>query len=733
MALPKVNIGTIANDGTGDGIRTSFNIVNNGLLEVDANTLKVGITTAQALEIIANTAKVGISPTQASDIVNNSAKVGISNTQATDISANNAKISFALADSTKLDGIPAGATVNSTDASLRDRSSHTGTQLVETISNFDSEVTANAAVALNTVKIGITSGQASDIDTNNSKVGITTGQASDIVTNLSKISFDSTSSTKLDGIDENATANDTDANLKNRVNHTGTQVAATISDLDAEVANNAAVAANTAKVSFDGTASGRLAGMEDNATSDQSDSEIKASYENNANTEAFTTSEKAKLTGLESSKFLGTYIDVGALQSNHPSPIEGSYAHVDVGSGQEVEVYIWDDSNDSYHAQAGVSSAETAASLKVKYESNANTEAFTTTEQIKLGNIATDATKNDTDANLRKRSTHTGTQLASTISDFDEKVASANSLLATVERIISETETIDINDGNGVVPKASYVGGDKSGNERGHFALDIQSQRDSDPQVGDLEVTSADYSCAFGSRNTANGTGSSAIGHRCLADAQNSIAVGFKNDSLGLESVTIGSYSEATHTSSTVIGHFGKSTANAQTVISAGGRFSGGTKAESAQIELLRSGEMKVMKTINSGSTWEDMSPWVINKLIIDLHTTNLSNIESDITDLTADKADKSLVIDSRGGVLVSSPTLNGELILHGGTIIILNDQAEGLQFIVRNTSASASAWTFQQNTSAAPDMTHTMLSAGGAVWIYYRAGNVVDIIGDTE
>jgi hypothetical protein len=127
------------------------------------------------------------------------------------------------------------------------------------------------------------------------------------------------------------------------------------------------------------------------------------------------------------------------------------------------------------------------------------------------------------------------------------------------------------------------------------------------------------------------------------------------------------------------------------------------------------------------------MSPWVINKLIIDLHTTNLSNIESDITDLTADKADKSLVIDSRGGVLVSSPTLNGELILHGGTIIILNDQAEGLQFIVRNTSASASAWTFQQNTSAAPDMTHTMLSAGGAVWIYYRAGNVVDIIGDTE
>lgn len=48
---------------------------------------------------------------------------------------------------------------------------------------------------------------------------------------------------------DGATANDTDANLKNRANHTGTQLASTISDFDTEVANNSAVAANTAKVS----------------------------------------------------------------------------------------------------------------------------------------------------------------------------------------------------------------------------------------------------------------------------------------------------------------------------------------------------------------------------------------------------------------------------------------------------------------------------------------------------
>ena len=48
---------------------------------------------------------------------------------------------------------------------------------------------------------------------------------------------------------DGATANDSDANLKNRANHTGTQTASTISDFDTEVANNSAVVANTAKVS----------------------------------------------------------------------------------------------------------------------------------------------------------------------------------------------------------------------------------------------------------------------------------------------------------------------------------------------------------------------------------------------------------------------------------------------------------------------------------------------------
>ncbi len=62
----------------------------------------------------------------------------------------------------------------------------------------------------------------------------------DVVANSNKVSYTdgaqvSANTTKLSGIDAGATANDTDANLKDRANHTGTQTAASISDFTAEV------------------------------------------------------------------------------------------------------------------------------------------------------------------------------------------------------------------------------------------------------------------------------------------------------------------------------------------------------------------------------------------------------------------------------------------------------------------------------------------------------------------
>ena len=63
----------------------------------------------------------------------------------------------------------------------------------------------------------------------------------------------------------------------------------------------------------------------------ESASSIKTKYESNADTNGFTDSEKTKLSGLESSKFLGEFTSLAALQTAFPTASVGSYAYVDTG------------------------------------------------------------------------------------------------------------------------------------------------------------------------------------------------------------------------------------------------------------------------------------------------------------------------------------------------------------------------------------------------------------------
>lgn len=66
--------------------------------------------------------------------------------------------------------------------------------------------------------------------------------------------------------------------------------------------------------------------------------------------------------------------------------------------------------------------------------------AMTTAERTKLAGIATGATANDTNENLRNRATHTGTQLASTISNFDDQVH-----LSRLDQMAKPTASLDFN------------------------------------------------------------------------------------------------------------------------------------------------------------------------------------------------------------------------------------------------------------------------------------------------
>jgi hypothetical protein len=106
----------------------------------------------------------------------------------------------------------------------------------------------------------------------------------------------------------------------------------------------------------------------------------------------YTTAEKTKLAGLESSHFKGEYISLAAL--NLVTGTSGDYAYVDSGSGQDVTAYVWDTSNSKWVEQKGVTTAETPATIKSKYESNADTNAFTDALKTKLDGIATGAQVN---------------------------------------------------------------------------------------------------------------------------------------------------------------------------------------------------------------------------------------------------------------------------------------------------------------------------------------------------
>lgn len=101
----------------------------------------------------------------------------------------------------------------------------------------------------------------------------------------------------------------------------------------------------------------------------------------------FTTAEKDKLASLEGSKFQGTYSSLSALNAADVGGV-GHYAYVDEGVGIDISAYIWDENDSQWVIQKGTSTAETPATIKTKYESNPDTNAFTDTEKTKLGGLS---------------------------------------------------------------------------------------------------------------------------------------------------------------------------------------------------------------------------------------------------------------------------------------------------------------------------------------------------------
>lgn len=143
-----------------------------------------------------------------------------------------------------------GATANSTDAQLRDRATHTGTQLASTISDFEESVEdvmgvaavagTNMTITYNDAAGTLTFDSAAGVPGANSitnviladmaqstfkgrDTGIGTGDPQDLT---------ATQARTVLNVADGATANSTDASLRDRATHTGTQLATTISDFN---------------------------------------------------------------------------------------------------------------------------------------------------------------------------------------------------------------------------------------------------------------------------------------------------------------------------------------------------------------------------------------------------------------------------------------------------------------------------------------------------------------------
>ena len=123
-----------------------------------------------------------------------------------------------------------GATANSSDAVLLARANHTGTQAAGTITGLAAVATSGSAADLSA---GILPAARFDDTAHGARAGgtlhanVVAAGAAGFMTGADK--------TKLDGVATGATANSSDATLLARANHTGTQIASTISDFSEAV------------------------------------------------------------------------------------------------------------------------------------------------------------------------------------------------------------------------------------------------------------------------------------------------------------------------------------------------------------------------------------------------------------------------------------------------------------------------------------------------------------------
>lgn len=271
------------------------------------------------------------------------------------------------------------------DVDNRARANHTGTQTVDTISDWDSHISGKANTYPYTPTEDYHPATKKYIDEAITLLSESNISADLILDGDVKLMFLPEERSKLSGIADGATANDTDENLKNRANHTGTQVSATISDWDVSLAGKENMEAYTPTQDYHPATKKYV----DEVATNLSGSEIPSTLISDWDT---------SLAGKENTEAYTPTLDY------HPATKK--YVDLAVTTGIGVDI-----------------SADSIVDGSVN-------AAYTLVERTKLQGIEAGATVNDTDANLKDRANHTGSQTASTISDFDTEVSNNTDVAA---------------------------------------------------------------------------------------------------------------------------------------------------------------------------------------------------------------------------------------------------------------------------------------------------------------
>lgn len=354
---------------------------------------------------------------------------------------------MSAADKTKLDGVAAGATVNATDASLRDRATHTGTQAASTITGLATVATSGSASDLGS---GILPAGRFDDTAHGSRSGGTlhaaaTGGVAGFMSAADK--------TKLDGIASGATANTGTVTSVGMSLPTGLQVSGSpitgAGSFTVTYASGYAIPTTASQSNWDtafGWGNHASAGY---LTSAAIGTTVQGYSANLASWSALAPSTKqdALVSGttiktVNGESLLGSGNIVIAGGSGGAGLHYGATPPVDEEAfpfwldTEEAVLYVWYDDGTTGQwiglvggsggggslAWDDVTGKPTTFPPSTHGHDNATTSAagfMSAADKTKLDGIAIEATANATDAALRDRATHTGTQAASTISDFN--------------------------------------------------------------------------------------------------------------------------------------------------------------------------------------------------------------------------------------------------------------------------------------------------------------------------